>query len=386
MGVSLMKKFFYGLYAVMFTIFRILPLKKNKITFLSPHNENFNDSLGAVMDEVIMRDEFIIVKMSSKLGIDKSSVKSLLASIVDALKFFTVDVYHLATSKYIFLNDNFMPMAKLNFKKEVVITQLWHAEGVFKKFGLHIDQPPEIRVLERACNSKLSYVVCSGEDVADIYAEAFDVPREKVLPLGAPRTDKFYKKINEKRLRDDFDKQYPECRGKKLVLYAPTFRENAADDAAILNNFDINAFNERFPDSKLLIRLHPQVHTADAELSGAVNLSEYGDVQRLMRIADVLITDYSSICMDFALLDKPVYFYAFDLEKYNADRSFYFDYESYVPGPVARDFQTLLNLMYTDMSQTYEKRRYSFVEKNFGTPDGKASERVVDRIIYNKEI
>lgn len=338
------------------------------------------------MDEVIMRDEFIIVKMSSKLGIDKSSAKALLSSVADAIRFFTVDAYHLATSKYIFLNDNFMPMAKLNFRTEVVITQLWHAEGVFKKFGLHIEQPQEIRALERACNSKLSYVVCSSEEVADIYAEAFDVTRDKVLPLGAPRTDKFYKKINEKRLRDDFDRQYPECKGKKLVLYAPTFRENASDDAAILNSFDISAFNERFPDSKLLIRLHPQVHTADAELSGAVNLSEYGDVQRLMRIADVLITDYSSICMDFALLDKPVYFYAFDLEKYNADRSFYFDYESYVPGPVARDFQTLLNLMHTDMSQTYEKRRYSFVAKNFGTPDGKASERVVDRIIYNKEI
>ncbi|MCQ2485610.1 MAG: CDP-glycerol glycerophosphotransferase family protein [Clostridia bacterium] len=381
-----MKRFFYSLYAVMFSIFRILPLKRNKITFLSPHNENFNDSLGAVMDEVIMRDEFIIVKMSSKLGIDKSSVKALISSVAEAIRFFTVDAYHLATSKYIFLNDNFMPMAKLNFRAEVVITQLWHAEGVFKKFGLHIEQPQEIRALERACSSKLSYVVCSSEEVADIYAEAFDVSRDKVLPLGAPRTDKFYKKINEKRLRDDFDRQYPECKGKKLVLYAPTFRENTSDDATILNSFDINAFNERFPDSKLLIRLHPQVHTADAEIDGAVNLSEYDDVQRLMRIADVLITDYSSICMDFALLDKPVYFYAFDLEKYNADRSFYFDYESYVPGPVARDFQTLLNLMYTDMSQTYEKRRYSFVAKNFGTPDGKASERVVDRIIYNKEI
>lgn len=386
MGVSEMKRFFYSLYAVMFSIFRILPLKRNKITFLSPHNENFNDSLGAVMDEVIMRDEFIIVKMSSKLGIDKSSVKALISSVAEAIRFFTVDAYHLATSKYIFLNDNFMPMAKLNFRAEVVITQLWHAEGVFKKFGLHIEQPQEIRALERACSSKLSYVVCSSEEVADIYAEAFDVSRDKVLPLGAPRTDKFYKKINEKRLRDDFDRQYPECKGKKLVLYAPTFRENTSDDATILNSFDINAFNERFPDSKLLIRLHPQVHTADAEIDGAVNLSEYDDVQRLMRIADVLITDYSSICMDFALLDKPVYFYAFDLEKYNADRSFYFDYESYVPGPVARDFQTLLNLMYTDMSQTYEKRRYSFVAKNFGTPDGKASERVVDRIIYNKEI
>ena len=380
-----MKNVFYSIYAFMFGIFRILPIKKNKITFLSPHNENFSDSLGAVMDEVIMRDDFYIVKMSSRLGIDKSSVKALFESLIDALKFFTKDAYHLATSKYIFLNDNFMPMAKLKFRSEAVITQLWHAEGVFKKFGFHIEQPDEIRALEREGNSKLSYVVCSSEQVAETYAEAFNVPTEKVLPLGAPRTDWFFREINEKRLREDFDRQYPECRGKKLVLYAPTFRENPEDDAAILDNFDPKAFNERFPDSRLLVRLHPQVHSDTADLSGTTDVGSFGNVKKLIRICDALITDYSSICMDFALLKKPVYFYAFDLEKYTAERAFYYDYESYVPGPVARDFSTLLNLLNSNVSLTYEKRRDDFVLKNFGTPDGNASKRVADRIIYNKE-
>ena len=88
--------------------------------------------------------------------------------------------------------------------------------------------------------------------------------------------------------------------------------------------------------------------------------------------------------MDFALLEKPVYFYAFDLEKYTSDRAFYEDYESYVPGPVARDFQTLLNLINNNVSNTYLKRMYDFKYFNFGTPDGKSSERVVDTIIYNK--
>lgn len=376
-----MKNIFYSIYAFMFNIFRILPQKQNKIAFLSPHNENFNDSLGAVMDEVIMRDEYIIVKISSKLGIDKASIKSIIRSVLDALSFFTVKAYHLATSKYVFMNDNFMPLAKLKFRSSTVITQLWHAEGAFKKFGFHIDQPDEVRQFEREGNKKLSYVVCSSEQVADIYAEAFDVPKEKVLPLGAPRTDKFFKSINENRLREDFDRQYPECKDKKLVLYAPTFRDNRAEDEKILDNIDADDFNERFPDSRLLVRLHPQVHTASAQMSGATDVSDYPDVSKLMRLADVLITDYSSICMDFALLEKPVYFYAFDLEQYTRDRAFYFDYESYVPGPVARDFQTLLNLMGTKISATYEKRRYDFNQRNFGTPDGKAAKRVVDRII-----
>ncbi len=382
-----MKNIFYSIYAFMFNIFSLMPIKKNKVAFLSPHNESFNDSLGAVMNEVIIRDDFSIHKIScTDLDIDKKSVGKLLKSIFRALRFFTVNAYHLATAKFVFMNDNFMPMAKLRFKKNAVITQLWHAEGIFKRFGLHIEQPEDIRRLEIEGNKKLTYVVCSSEQVAPTYAEAFGVDEAQVLPLGAPRIDEFFRKINEDRIRASFDRMHPECRGKRLVLYAPTFRDDREDDARLLENLDIEAFNERFGDtSRLLVRLHPQVHTSTADLSGATDVSRYKKLSDLIRICDVMVTDYSSICMDFALLEKPIYFYAFDLEKYVADRAFYEDYESYVPGPVARDFQTLLNLINSNVSQTYEKRMYDFKLFNFGEPDGKASKRVVDRIIYGKE-
>lgn len=381
-----MKKVFYFIYAVIFNIFSILPLKKNKVVFLSPHNENFNDSLGAVMEEVIRRDEFRVVLISGRdLKLDRSNVKKIFSSIGKAISFFTVKAYHLATAHYIFLNDNFMPMGKLRFKKNAVITQLWHAEGAFKKFGLDIEQPDDVRELEKMGNSKLTYVVCSSEEVAPIYANAFGVSDYKVLPLGSARLDWFCKEINIDRLRADFDKKYPMCKGKQLALYAPTFRDNTADDERILENFDVASFNERFGDKyALLIRLHPQVHSNVRIPDGAVDVCDYGNVTELMRLCDFLITDYSSICMDFAIQDKPVYFYAFDLDRYERDRSFYFDYESYVPGPVAKDFQTLLNLINSTVSETYRKRRYDFNYSNFGTPDGKAAERIVDRIIYNK--
>ncbi len=381
-----MKKVFYFIYAVIFNIFSILPLKKNKVVFLSPHNENFNDSLGAVMEEVIRRDEFRVVLISGRdLKLDTSNVKKIFSSIGKAISFFTVKAYHLATAHYIFLNDNFMPMGKLRFKEYAVITQLWHAEGAFKKFGLDIEQPDDVRELEKMGNSKLTYVVCSSEEVAPIYANAFGVSDYKVLPLGSARLDWFGKEINTDRLRADFDKKYPMCKGKQLALYAPTFRDNTADDDRILDNFDVASFNERFGDKyTLLIRLHPQVHSNVRIPDGAVDVCDYGNVTELMRLCDFLITDYSSICMDFAIQDKPVYFYAFDLDRYERDRSFYFDYESYVPGPVAKDFQTLLNLINSTVSETYRMRRYDFNYSNFGTPDGKAAERIVDRIIYNK--
>lgn len=381
-----MKKFFYGIYAAMFSIFRIFPLKKNKIVFLSPHNENFNDSLGAVMEETVRRDEFRVVTIyGSDLKLDRSGIKNFFSSLKKAFSFFTVKAFHLATASFVFLNDNFMPMGKLRFSQKAVITQLWHAEGAFKKFGLDIEQPEEVRKLEIAANSKLTYVVCSSQEVAPIYAGAFGVSEYKVLPLGSARLDWFFKDINESRLRADFDKKYPECKGKKLILYAPTFRDNPSDDSMILKNFDVRAFNERFGEEySLLIRLHPQVHSSAEIPEGAVDLCSYRNTVELMRLCDALITDYSSICMDFAVQDKPVYFYAFDLERYERDRAFYFDYESYVPGPVARDFQTLLNLINSTVSETYRKRRYDFNFVNFGTPDGEASKRIVDKIIFNR--
>lgn len=382
-----MKKVFYGIYAFMFNVFRFLPMKKNKVSFLSPHNESFNDSLGAVLNEVIMRDEFNICKIScNDLRIDKSTVVKLLKSAFKALRFFTIKAYHLATSHYVFMNDNFMPMAKLNFRQDAVITQLWHAEGAFKRFGLHIEQPEEIRELEIQGNNKLSYIVCSSESVADIYSEAFGVPRYKVLPLGAPRIDEFFKKVNTERLRADFEKDFPECKGKKLVLYAPTFRDDREDDSHLLDSLDIGAFNERFGEEyRLLVRLHPQVRTGSADLTGATDVGDYSRLNDLIRLADIMITDYSSICMDFAFLGKPIYFYAFDLEKYVSDRAFYEDYESYVPGPVARDFQTLLNLINNNIAQSFERRMDEFRFYNFGEQDGKSAKRVVDRIIYGKQ-
>lgn len=377
-----MKNIFYTFYAIMFAIFRIFPVKLNKIVFLSPHNENFNDSLGAVMDEVIRRDEFRVIMISgSDLKFNRSRPFHSIGRIIG---FFTGKAFHLATAKYVFLNDNFMPMGKLHFNKKAVITQLWHAEGAFKKFGLDIEQSEKVRALEKAGNAKLTYVVCSSEDVAPIYAGAFGVSDYKVLPLGSARSDYFFRDFNLDRMRADFDKRYPECKGKKLVLYAPTFRDNPADDSRILANFDIDAFNERFGDEySLLIRLHPQVH-ADVEFNGAVDVCKYENTLELMKLCDILITDYSSICMDFAIQNKPVYFYAFDLERYEKERAFYFDYESYVPGPVAKDFQTLLNLLNSNVSETYRLRRNDFNYANFGTPDGKAAERIVDKIIYDK--
>lgn len=373
-----MKRFFYMLYAASFNICRIFPLKSNRVSFLSPHRENFTDSLGMVLKEVESRGGYEIVKISSA----DLSFNSSLSTLLRALKFFTIKAYLLATSKYVFLNDNFMPMGSLLFSKKAIITQLWHAEGAFKKFGLDIPQPEQVRKRELAGARKLSFVVCSSEQIAPIYAKAFGVDESKVLPLGSPRSDEFFKNHDVQELKERFFKQHPQCMGKKIILYAPTFRDSEADDTELLTHLDVEAFNKRFGEtSSLLVKLHPQIHHNKEDLDGAVDVTSWDNVGELIMICDAMITDYSSVCMDAALIGKPLYFYAFDIEKYASERQFYFDYEAYVPGPVARDFSTLLNLLAMEISESYLDKIKEFKTFNFGSPDGTATKKIVEAIM-----
>ena len=166
------------------------------------------------------------------------------------------------------------------------------------------------------------------------------------------------------------------------MLYAPTFRDNAQEDKVLLNSIDMKKWAEALGEEfAFLIRLHPQIHRCDADLDGAVDVTGWDDVGELTLICDCMITDYSSVCMDAALIGKPLIFYAFYLEKYASDRSFYFDYESYVPGPVVRSFDELIAAVSDIDSLKGNPKLEKFRQFNFGNPDGNATKKVVDTIL-----
>lgn len=376
-----MKNLFYSLYALFFNMSRILPVKKNRIAFVAPHNGGEKDSLGILRSYVEKKGSYETVFITTRdLKLDFSGISALIKSCLKAAGFFTLKAKALATSKYVFLNDNFMPMASLKFSKETVITQLWHAEGAFKKFGLSSPLTDEVREREKKCSEKLTYVICSSKNVVPIYAEAFGVDESKILPLGTPRIDSLLEKKDTGKLRAEFDKKHPECRGKKLILYAPTFRDDPETDKNIVKNIDMEAFNRELGGEYcLLIKLHPQIHSGEP-VKGTVDVTA-GDINELTLISDLLITDYSSVCMDFALLSKPCIFFAFDLEEYEKERSFYFDYENYVPGTVARNFNAVIEAIKNPRNDEENLRR--FRDFNFDYIDCENTKRVAETILSN---
>ena len=140
-----MKKLFYTIYAVIFRICRLFPVKRGRVALVSPHNADFNDSLGAVKAELERRGGYDI-KLITRRDIELSKNPAKL--IKGAFRFFFVSSYRLATAQYVFLNDNFMPLAYIKLSPQTKVVQLWHAEGVFKRFGLCSALPPEIEELE----------------------------------------------------------------------------------------------------------------------------------------------------------------------------------------------------------------------------------------------
>ncbi|MCM1544645.1 MAG: CDP-glycerol glycerophosphotransferase family protein [Ruminococcus sp.] len=369
-----MKNLFYSIYALLFNVYaKLFHVKKNRVALVSMHNENFNDSLGAVYNQMKKTGDFDFV------FITRQDLEVKAKNIFRVFSFFFIKSFKLATSQYVFLNDNFMPMAKLNFREQTVVIQLWHAEGVFKKFGLAISQPDEIRKNEIELNKRLSFVVCSSKAVAPLYAEAFGVDESKVLPLGSARVDYFFSGANAENLRKKIDELYPELQNKKLVLYAPTFRDDPKQNVNILSHFDIAAFNEALGgEYALLVRLHPQLHESIDKIDGAVDATEFDDVRELVLACDVLITDYSSICMDFSILDKKTIFFAYDLEEYIAMRDFYFDYETYVPGAVVRDTEAIIDEIRKPVDKEKNEKFKNF---NFDFADGSSAKRIVDYIM-----
>ncbi len=136
-------------------------------------------------------------------------------------------------------------------------------------------------------------------------------------------------------------------------------------------------------DHVLLVRLHPFVRSRTVigpELAGfAIDVSDYPDINELMLVSDVLVTDYSSAIYEFSLLEKPIVFFAPDYEAYERERGFYFDYRTGVPGPIFETSEALARYLRAGAFDTDRVRR--FREASFAVADGGSSTRVTDGLI-----
>ncbi|SCG86086.1 CDP-glycerol glycerophosphotransferase family protein [Methanobacterium congolense] len=380
----------YKTFASFFNFFRIFQVKNHKVSFIGWREPNLRGNLGYVHREFEKIGDFnynFIYKDEYKIS-DVKSPSDAFKKIFGLFKLFILKSYHLATSRYIFLSDNFLPMAFMNIPQKTVVVQLWHASGAFKKFGFSSVTDNGLRELEKGIIDKMDYVIVSSNNVAPFYEEAFGVSEEKVLALGIPRTD-FYFENNDKNsiknLRNNFENRYPQMKDKKVILYAPTFRDDPSVDREIISNFNTCLFKEELSEYCVMIRLHPLMNQGDLQDNEEfIDVTDYPDEKDLLLLADVLITDYSSIMVEYALLNKPIIFYPYDYEYYvKEERGFYFDYMDTVPGPIAHSPQDIVKII-KEEDYDFDKIK-EFTKIEFDYLDGKSTHRVINYILTNHQ-
>lgn len=368
----------HKIYAKIFNILRKFPQKNNKITLLTNKNHSFEANL-----------EYIAKELDNRNNAGKNYEYKFIPK--DSLSFSNIRDF--ASSKYVFLVDNFFPLAFMNVEGMKWV-QLWHGTGLFKKFGYDLLNDEDKKIMEMFA-PKIDLVSVSSENVADIYARNFYVDKSKVKPFGVPRND-FY---DEEHLSDDylsnlresFEKDYPQLKGKKLVLYAPTFREDPKNNA-VFDYFDVEKFlNELGDEYALAIRLHPnykrfcdEEHNIDLEdltnRYDIINFTGFKDEQKLLILADILVADYSSIMVDYTILKKPAILFDYDLEDYlYKERGFYFDYEEMVPGKIVYNIDELIEAIKEEDFRL--ERMEEFLKLQFGEFKPNSSKLILDYIL-----
>ena len=232
--------------------------------------------------------------------------------------------YHLAAARAFVVDDYFFPMYVIRPRPGTVRLQVWHAAGAFKKFGYSVlgrsFGADEAFVRRVAIHGNYSLALVSSMAVAPHYAEAFGQPVDLFTSrLGLPRTDLFADPARRDRALARLRATYGLPDGRRIVLYAPTFRGDTVGKARYDDLLDLRVMHDVLGDDHaVLLKLHPFVRTAleiPPELAAfAIDASADPDLNELMLVADVLVTDYSSAMYEFALLGRPIAFLAPDAE------------------------------------------------------------------------
>lgn len=287
----------------------------------------------------------------------------------------------LLTSKVIVTDDYLKYLRMVHLRKGQSVVQIWHACGAFKRFGL--DAPSKLsREDEIATHAQYTDVCVSSESVRRFYAGAFGVDIDVIKAIGTPRTDML---LNKKTQFDDRKRIYsrhPVLKDKKVYLYLPTFRENNGAVSAFDPQIDwVKLNDEMTEDEVFVVSRHPIMKNAffGGEYFARVRDLTDEPTSELLSIADVVITDYSSIIFDASLLGLSIVFYCPDYETY--ERSFYLDYENDLPGDIVKNQDDLLNAVRSSLkNENHHLKVQKFCEKEMSACDGHSTERVIKLI------
>lgn len=356
-------------------ICRIIRKSPRKIVCENFGGKGYGDNPKYIVEELLKRGKYDIVWI-----VDKNTKYSFPKGIRTVPIGTFRELYELATAK-IWIDNNRKELF-IHKGNDQYYIQTWHGFYSLKK----IERDAEQTLLEEYVKAAIhdgamtDLMMASCEDRKKLYLKSFWYDGE-VMECGSPRNDIFFKKGN---FSEKVRKTFNITRDKKIVLYAPTFRDNH-DISSYNLDYDslCDSLEKKFGGEWIcLIKLHPAISYKKNQLnftSRAIDATDYSDIQELFLTSDVLVTDYSDCMFEFSLTYKPVFLYTADLDEYKSTRDFYYD---------IRDLHYSISLTQDELEQAiakfdegiYRKETEEFLKRIGSYETGNASRCVADRI------
>ena len=301
--------------------------------------------------------------------------------------------YYLARCKYYIFNSRQPVWIKK--RNGNVFLQCWHGTPL-KKLVFDLEDinsaTPRYKKITYKQSRLWDYLIAPNKYSSDIFRRCFMYDKV-MLETGYPRNDILHYE-NKEELANQFKDRLKIPRDKKVVLYAPTWRDDeyyTKGQYKFSLKLDLRLMREKL-GKEYVILLRTHYFIADQlDVTGlegfAYNVSHYDDISELYLISDILITDYSSVFFDYANLKRPMLFFTYDLDKYrDILRGFYIDIEEELPGPLLFTTQEVIDAINNidKIKQMYQKKYDAFYEKYCAWEDGQASRKVAEAVFQLK--
>ncbi|WP_263698128.1 bifunctional glycosyltransferase family 2 protein/CDP-glycerol:glycerophosphate glycerophosphotransferase [Bacillus thuringiensis] len=384
-----------GLYKEVYHSFLTkLPLKRDRVVFESFAGKSYSCNPRYIYEEMLKQCpdmKFIWIFNDTKKDIPGSAKKVKRLS----WKYY----YYMATSKYWVANAR-MP-AFLEKRPETIYLQTWHGTPLKKLASdmkeVHMPGTTTEKYKRNFFNEsrKWDYLVSPNDYSTEIFKRAFKFEKE-TLDVGYPRNDLLYHpKEEQTQIAKDIKKKIGIPTDKKVVLYAPTWRDDEFYEKGKYKfnlKLDLQEMQRRLGDQYVVaLRMHYLI-AENIDISGleefVYNLSNYEDIAELYVISDVLITDYSSVFFDYGNLGKPILFFTYDIDKYRDTlRGFYFNFAEEAPGPLLKTSNEVIDAIESieEIEAEYKGKFDQFYNRFCHLDDGNAAKNIVQKV-FNRSM
>ena len=281
-------------------------------------------------------------------------------------------MYYLATSRVCILDAYWPTVSMLKHKKELTVIQIWHSIGKIKKSGYQTLGQKSGRSVTLAkvmrMHRNYDYVIAGGRAWNPYYCASFDIEEEKLRNFGLPRLDEV---LDGKGNGSELLEKYPELQNKTVILYAPTYRKWILEPP-----YELTALFD--PEQYAVVcRFHPN-QQFNCELDEQMNRYSEGSIFDYLQICDYFITDYSSLALEAAALNKKTLYYLFDYDQYRSENGLNIDLQEILP---RLTFQSAEDIADVIEGKRYPQEEMEWYRAQF-LPDclGKSTEKIVDLI------